>query len=211
MQAIALKLSILGFVAAFSTTANATIVGTSHDFSAEAWDVEGEICNACHTPHNAISTMVPLWNHTTTTAVFTPYTSTGTLDATDVDATLGNESKACLSCHDGTVALDSYGGATGATTMTGFALVGNDLSNDHPVGFTYNAALATADGELEDPVTAASPITGSTGTIATDMLYGASNDQLECASCHDVHDNTNGSFLIASNAVSALCLSCHIK
>ena len=34
---------------------------------------------------------------------------------------------------------------------------------------------------------------------------------VECATCHDVHNSGNGSFLRVSNARSALCLACHVK
>jgi len=195
--------------------AQGTIVGSAHDFSGDGWNASGEICLPCHTPHNAYTfagagggtnQLVPLWNHTATTSSFTVYTSpSGTLNATDVGQPAG-VSKACLSCHDGSVALDSFGGATGTTTISGGALLGTDLSNDHPVTFTYNTALATADGELHNPSAVAS---GLGSTIANDMLF---NDKMECASCHDPH-NTPGlaSLLLKSNAASALCLTCHNK
>ena len=88
------------------------------------------------------------------------------------------------------------------------AILGTDLSDDHPISFTYGTTLATADGELFDPTITAS---GLGGNIDADMLFGATNDQLECASCHDVHDDTHGNFLIMSNTASALCLTCHNK
>ena len=80
--------------------------------------------------------------------------------------------------------------------------MGTDLSDDHPISFTYDAALATADGELATP---------SGGTVGTLPLFGASSDQMECATCHDVHDDTNGNFLLMDNTASALCLTCHNK
>lgn len=195
-------------------SAQGTIVGTDHDFTGEAWG-PGEICLPCHTPHNAYNfqsapdgtnELVPLWNHTQTTSTFTVYSSpSGTLDATDLTQPAG-VSRACLSCHDGTVALDSFGGATGGTTIGGGANLGSDLSNDHPVSFTYDSALATTDGELHDPAATQS---GLGNTIANDMLF---NNRMECGSCHDVH-GTPGlpTFLIKTNAGSQLCLTCHNK
>jgi hypothetical protein len=91
-------------------------------------------------------------------------------------------SKLCLSCHDGTVAEDSFGGQVGTTFMSGSALVGTDLSNDHPISFTYDDTLAGNDGGLYPPSTTNS---GLGGTIAADMLFGGS---MECGSCHDVHN-----------------------
>ncbi|MBZ0173237.1 MAG: hypothetical protein K8E66_12710, partial [Phycisphaerales bacterium] len=35
------------------------------------------------------------------------------------------------------------------------------------------------------------------------------NGELQCTSCHDAHNNAHGSFLVMSNAGSALCVACH--
>lgn len=198
------KLVFIGVAMLLGMSAMAQITGSAHDFSSDTWNSTGRICIVCHTPHNADLTVTdsPLWNHdVTTVAAYTVYSGTGTLDATDLGQPDG-VSKLCLSCHDGTVALDSFGGATGTTFLTGSALVGTDLSDDHPISFTYDAALATADGELATP---------SGGTVGTLPLFGASSDQMECATCHDVHDDTNGNFLLMDNTASALCLTCHNK
>jgi predicted CXXCH cytochrome family protein len=186
--------------------AGAQITGSEHDFSGQGWGTT-EICQPCHTPHNA-STALPvvLWNHAVTNASYTLYSSP-TMNATTGQP--GGVSKACLSCHDGTVALDSFGGSTGSTFISGPANFGTDLSNDHPVSFTYNNALATADGGLHPPTTTDSDLGG---TIAADMLFGLGSDQVECASCHDVHNAANlQSLLLKANAGSALCLTCHAK
>lgn len=205
MKSIKLFFTLM-FVAAFATFSMGQITGTSHDFSAEGWNGTGEICIVCHTPHNGNTTIsdAPLWNHGITTATFTVYSSS-TLDAAPLGQPDG-QSKLCLSCHDGTVGLEDFGGAgTNTNLLTGSALVGTDLSNDHPISFIYNTALATADGGLEDPSTVNS---GLGSTIDADMLFGGN---LECASCHDVHDDTYGNFLIMANTASALCLTCHDK
>ena len=133
-------------------------------------------------------------------------------DSPTLDATVGqpnNNSKLCLSCHDGTVALENFGGVTtGVTLVTGSARIGPDLSNHHPVSFTYDATLAGDDGGLFDPTTQTSGIVGG-GTINEDMLFLTS---MECASCHDVHNSTGlTNLLIKSNGASALCLTCHNK
>ncbi|NOY58046.1 MAG: cytochrome C, partial [Calditrichaeota bacterium] len=183
---------------------NGQIAGSAHDFSTKGWS-GGEICVVCHTPHHSDNTVTsaPLWNHEVTTATFTLYSSS-TLDAV-VGQPDGN-SKLCLSCHDGTVALDNFGGTTGGTNFVGGdKLIGTDLSNDHPVSFTYDATLASTDGGLYDPT---SNNSGLGGTINADMLY---NNELQCASCHDVHNNSGGfsHLLVKSNASSGLCLTCH--
>ena len=87
--------------------------------------------------------------------------------------------------------------------MTGDAMVGTNLADDHPISFTYDATLATADGELTSPESA------SWVDAAHELpLYGS---QMQCASCHDVHDDANGAFLRVDNTASALCLKCHQK
>ena len=187
----------------FSGVASAqAITGSAHDFSGDGYTgLNGEICIVCHTPHNADGTVsgAPLWNHAVTAATFTLYGSP-TFNAPDITQPDG-ASKLCLSCHDGTVAIDSFGGTTGTDIMTGSALVGTDLSDDHPISFTY-----TLYGGLADP-TSASGVAGGT-TIDADMLFAG---KVECASCHNVHDNTLPPFLIKSNATSGLCLTCHTK
>ncbi len=185
--------------------AAAGITGSAHDLSASGW-TGGEICIVCHTPHNASTTVsdAPLWNHTVnTTTTYTTYTST-TMTATV--GTPAGVSKLCLSCHDGTTAIDSFGGATGSHNITGAALLGTDLSNDHPISFTYDTTLAGNDHGLYDPAVKTS---GLGGTVAADMLSGG---KVECSSCHDVHNSTGLThLLVKANTASALCLTCHNK
>lgn len=205
------KLFVFLVCAMLSTGLYSAIAGSGHDFSGFGWS-GGEICLPCHTPHNAKlppDDLVPLWNHDVTASVFTVYSSpTGTLDAGPLGQPAG-VSKACLSCHDGTVGLDAYGTNVPVPVIIGGAFnLGANLSNDHPISFTFNTALATADGELFDPSAQAS---GLGGTIQNDMLFA---DQMECASCHDVHNTVCpacASLLVKDNAGSALCLTCHNK
>ena len=199
------------------------IAGTAHDFSIQGYS-GGQICIACHTPHggNTTVTDAPLWNHAVTTATYTLYSSS-TLNAGPLTQPSG-VSKLCLSCHDGTVAIDSFGGATGTNFVTGDHAVGSaaqgSLANDHPIGFTYDAALVTLDGSLHNTTNSVTIGTGGTrtrtGTIASLLLF---NGRLECASCHDVHNTftaSNGTgggapLLRVTKAGSAICLTCHNK
>lgn len=189
-----------------------TLSGSAHDFSGQGWSA-GQICLPCHTPHksNIAVADAPLWNHALTAATFTLYTSP-TLNATLTPP--GGGSKLCFSCHDGTVAINSFGGTTGTTLIGTGARIGPDLRSEHPIGFTYDATLATADGSLRNPATATVTIGSGTqtktGTIASTMLFGG---KLECASCHDVHNTfTNGGNLLkVASASSAICTTCHAK
>ncbi len=200
-----------------ANTPGAGIVGSDHDFSA-LWNTgnnnHAEICVVCHIPHDADSSVTdaPLWNHAVTTASYTPYSGpSGTLDATVGQP--GGVSKLCLSCHDGTVAIDAFDGKPGTEFMDDInpaRNLGTDLSDDHPISFTYDTALATADGELFDPATQTVSTASETGTINDVLLI---NGKVECASCHDVHnkDTADGDFLRITRTGSAICLSCHDK
>jgi predicted CXXCH cytochrome family protein len=186
-----------------------TIVGSAHDFSTQTWNTTSEICIVCHTPHNANITVpnTPLWNHALTqTASFTLYSSSTFNGASSIGQPDAS-SKLCLSCHDGTVALENFGTTTtGTHFIGGIDNLGTDLSNDHPISFDYDAALAAADPGLFNPNTTQS---GLGGTISSTMLFGG---KMQCASCHDVH-NSGGvnHLLLKSNTASALCLTCHNK
>jgi len=184
------------------------IAGSAHDFSTKTWNASGEICKVCHTPHNAVTGLTaPLWNHEVTIQSFTLYTNviSPSFDATAAQP--DGASKLCLSCHDGVTKVDNFNGQTlGTNVITGNKNLGTDLSNDHPVSFAYDAALATTDGGLFNPTTTAS---GLGGMITADLLLA---NKMQCSSCHDVHNGSGvAKLLVKSNAASALCLTCHNK
>jgi len=191
---------------AVALPAMGAITGSSHDFSSRGWNPNGEICQPCHTPHDADTTVAgaPLWNHEVTAQTFTLYSSPTFEGSTTIGQPSGT-SKLCLSCHDGTVALDNFGGFAGGTSFIGDPL-GTDLSSSHPISFAYDAALVAADGGLVDPTTGPS---GLGGTIDDDLL---SAGKVECSSCHNVHNESGADpLLVKSNAGSQLCLTCHDK
>lgn len=203
--------------AAYAGAAQGTgITGSVHDFSGGT----RQICVVCHTPHNAIPGEKPLWNHQLSTTDHTgALYSSGTLDATP--GLPDGASKLCLSCHDGSVALDNFGGNTsGFTTLSGTKAIGLDgLSNDHPLSFVYEDARTNGDLGIRDSaelVTIGSAKTKS-GPLSEVMLDG--NGKLQCNSCHDVHNNYSvysgeaaGNRLLKVTLLgSQLCLTCHTK
>ncbi len=138
-------------VAFMGGSAAAQGIDTSpHDLAgtAPAGADNGEICVYCHTPHGArLDIEAPLWNKPGGTATYTTYDSS-TLDGTILS--VGSVSVACLTCHDGTQAMDAIINAPGAglgslvggsagNTMTGspVPVLGTDLSDDHPIGIQY--------------------------------------------------------------------------
>ena len=93
-----------------SETPGGGITGTIHDFTAGghfgATVAVGQ-CTFCHTPHGALSTSL-LWNHTLSGQTYswdTTATMAGTPFPTFADMTWGGPTAKCLSCHDGTVAV----------------------------------------------------------------------------------------------------------
>ena len=194
--------------AVVAASARGGLVGSRHDFvgAGTGWNKSGERCLPCHTPHHAVSPqIIPLWNHQTTTATFTLYAS-ATFNGAPSIGQPGGVSLACLSCHDGTVALENYSGRTNGTVHIYHSNLGTDLQRDHPIWFTYDTVLAAADGRLHDPAVQPS---GLGGTIAEDLLI---NGRIECTSCHDPHGGAGvRPLLVKSNAASSLCLTCHRK
>ncbi len=182
------------------------ILGSKHDLSIAGPGPikaasESEVCLFCHTPHRGTGEL-PLWNHALSQAAYTPYQSS-TLKAVVGQPT--GASKLCLSCHDGTVALGMVASRSeaiemrgGISTMpSGRSNLGTDLSDDHPISFTYNQALAAANGQLKDPLT------------LTHKVRLDHEGQVQCTACHDPHDNKYGKFMVQENRASALCLNCH--
>lgn len=232
-------LAIVGLLAVPSAQAAGTVVGSAHDLRVVGGGTPigtglVQVCVTCHTPHQATTAAAqdPLWNHTASTFVGTygVYSST-TLNAAPVDfgaGTIGtlNTSQLCMSCHDGTVSVLSMykqpnlGGTPTPAALAGYTAgvmnntnpgyIGTSLTDDHPVNFTYNAALATADGAIVTPNSATCVTAGAPCTTPL-FTGGATGSAVQCATCHNPHDPTNAPFLRVSNNASALCITCHIK
>ncbi len=210
-----------------------------------------EVCVFCHTPHGGSTTApVPLWNKRLGAGGTPPgggtYTTYASLNSPSIDGTIttvGSISVACLSCHDGSQAMDNIinapgsggvladgGGAAGrgytwagptvnaaGALASGAALIGIDISNDHPIGIQYCGGGLTGAGAvvtgtcrdtdfvlpLTQTINAAQVFwieTGGAGKQRTDLpLYlrdfgaGAGNGvgpSVECGSCHDPHVST---------------------
>jgi len=172
-------------------------------------------------------TYLPLWNHEPTANIaFTMYQNgpdapqfgPKASQAIDNGMTVGGVSLLCLSCHDGSVAVNSYGNiwqpfesrnggsATMADGGTPF-VIGQDayLGNHHPIGFDYGLVEAV-DTEIHS---AASASFGLAGTVE-EHLY---NGKMECGTCHSVHNkgNTGERLLWRTDYRSGLCLTCHDK
>jgi Doubled CXXCH motif (Paired_CXXCH_1) len=178
---------------------------------------ETQVCIFCHTPHGASAN--PLWNRNLDSAGYTMYSSPS-MNATLPGAPTGI-SLLCMSCHDGVSAINvlvNYSTVYPITMDQNITKIGDlsyspshdpnltkDLSNDHPVSFTFDTTLANNDGGLHDP--------GANGANITPLkLYSG---KLECATCHDPHEEGTltgtAPFLRMSNSSSDMCLKCHNK
>ena len=238
---------VLAVLAAGSTSYaqnTAVIAGGPHDLSngsalrTSNATINSQTCLFCHAPHGG-ATSTPLWNRTAPTgASYQLYTSS-TSDVTATGAQIaGGGSGACMSCHDGTIAVDvllnvnglpfgpaasftrqgtakSTYGASGSGVSNlmngGLPFLGVDLRNDHPVAIIYETArAATASEFVTQAINGAKITVGASNPLP---LFGSStaNARVECASCHNAHNNTLGNFLRKANTGSAICLSCHIK
>ncbi len=138
-----------------SQGALAGVAGSFHDLSTQTGNTD-EVCVFCHTPHGAATAAaVPLWNKVLSDpTIYTRYSSLNgtTLDGAEAD--VGSVSLACLSCHDGTQAMDVVLNApgSGAYNAAGIEIdagaIGNmgsppvrsletDLTDDHPISIQY--------------------------------------------------------------------------
>src|SRR3990172_3537131 len=89
-----------------------------------------------------------LWSRDETPRVYKLY------ESSTLRSTLGQPtgtSRLCLACHDGTTAPANPGrlarGAARVARLTGTGSPGADLSDDHPISFAYDSALAPRQGQ----------------------------------------------------------------
>lgn len=165
-------------------------------------------CNGCHAPHNVTGAAdAPLWNRALSTQA--SYTLYDTVTMNSKAAQPSAISKLCLSCHDGVM--------TGTGIVAGDAAnLGANLSNDHPIGMTYDTTADPALKATTSAVTIGSGGNTKAGTLADTLLFAG---KVECASCHDVHNtytaldsnNLDRYMLKVTNAGSAICSTCHNK
>ncbi len=197
-----------------SASGHGSIRGSKHDLSGQGWGTD-EVCKFCHTPHNADKSVAgsPLWNHQVTQAVFVTYSSpTLKVDSgvTNPEQPLG-PSKLCLSCHDGTVAIDSYGGRTGTHFISGVANLGTDLSNDHPISINWTHQTSRGVSCYNCHGTGHS---GSNLYVSVLPFYGSHpNQTVECGTCHEPHNKYSAypKMLRKSLNQSEICFHCHAK
>lgn len=139
--------------AATSPTGN-SVANSLHNLNnlggAGAGDKYGttQVCLPCHTPHQMPDkTVGVLWNHSLQPAAsYKLFSSSAGIPVTVAGVTtntIDEVSRKCLGCHDGTIAIDSYGSHNGTlgTINPGYVIGGGgDLTHDHPIDVLYNSA-----------------------------------------------------------------------
>ncbi len=179
-------------------SARAGIVGSAHDFTVEAWNVNKDVCGPCHMVHGSDpnNQLIPLWSHETVQEAWQPYVSPHGTAIGDPDGA----SLACLSCHDGTLAYNQLKGQTVGTehrVLGSYRIgAGGDLRGDHPISFVYNDAVNNPNNPSNTLWLATSLLgTAPNNALPVDSaLNGKSlssaflkEGKLQCNTCHDVH------------------------
>ena len=209
------------------TDAKADITVTPHNLSSAGVGQTSEICVFCHTPHGGdTNASVPLWNKTLAApSSYTTYDSLGTSSNDGDIAPVGSVSIACLSCHDGTQAIDSLINEPGSGFdsagfiadpgfMTGDPVLGTDLQDDHPIGVQYagggiseGGAVGTSQGtkvdeDFIDPVVA--DVNGTTIWWVNTTEGGTTGREKEDMQLYTRNDGPSG---LVEPFVE--CASCH--
>ena len=169
------------------------LVYNTQTLDANTADGPGPLSLMCLSCHDGIGAMNVLLN----------YSNSDILDPSGVMTPLNPNQIGDLGLLDPITKFLSIGEGD-CTGPGGSCSGGRDLRNDHPIGFAFDAALRSADGELKEPTNA-----------ALIRRMAITNNSIECSSCHDPHKTNSGTpgnmFLVMPNAGSALCLQCHDK
>ena len=227
--------------------ASAQIAGTKHNLGSGSTQTPratdtAEICVFCHTPHGADVTTVnapPLWNKRLATgAVYTTYASLNTPSLDGEILPVGSISVACLSCHDGTQAMDNIinapgtggydatgGGATGlAYTWLGAATTGvmpsgvanltSNLSDDHPIGIQYCGGGITGAAGVVSGTCRDTDFVRDATRLRTASLNGNQTFWIETGTADGLKTRTDlplytRTFVAGGAGPSVECGSCH--
>lgn len=164
-----------------------------------------DTCGYCHGSHG----VVRLARTRGTASAMGPYAMYSGRLSMPMDAQPGTSSLACLACHDGTLGLEAPGGTRqsggvfrgcvachgGGTALGPNPPIGTDLSTQHPIAVLYDPSL--------DPDFRSVAEVQAAGLVLID-------GKIQCATCHDPHYQTWGSFLRISAASGELCQACHV-
>lgn len=210
---VALVLASPCLVAIAGAAATGGIANSAHDWSLQSWNVNKDLCGPCHMAHGSqIPVSIPLWSHETLEVSWTPFVSP---NGTPIGQPDGH-SKACLSCHDGTLAFNQLKGQVPSGTtplyVQGDYKIGdatarggtrNDLRGDHPISFDYQTAVnLSPTNTLKLPAdaltTTLTPGNNLQGKTVTQAFL--KSGKVQCTSCHDVHRSVGDSGISSDKA-----------
>jgi hypothetical protein len=190
----------------------AGIANSAHDWSTESWNVNRDLCGPCHMAHGSDpnNQLIPLWSHQTLNATFTVFVSP---HGTTINQP-GGASKACLSCHDGTIAYNQLKGQVpaGQTPLyvQGDYVIGggaaHDLRGDHPISFDYNEAVTKSPtNTLKLPTEQLNQTLPAGNNLINQTVAAAflKNGAVQCNSCHDVHRSIGNSGQSSDKPINA--------
>ncbi len=229
--------------------ANDPILGSKHDFtglnkragvtamSGVAFSDYGYSCVYCHVPPEETGANPADFGGITDWNRFEPATDNYKLyKSQSLDSTTRKPnpiSMLCLSCHDGTMAIDmvvfkpaTFDSAadramhmkinnTDSIENCGkchngqiahditVKMLGTDLTNDHPISMRYAGLDSGRGGVLDIDFRPPDHPDGFDNGV---KLY---NGNVECATCHNVHNPENELLLRAE--AETLCFTCHLK
>ena len=251
MKKVLATMAAIGCLAAAGTAvagipAGTGVNGSLHDMTLVVpgtADSMGRVCVYCHTPHHAVvtdgSANLPLWNHALTPDdQFTAYTwatpNNSNDGAFDIVDPLAGPSRLCMSCHDGSIAVDEHGSAFASAgslrdPILSKGLIGNlgetadgkgranltkDLSNTHPIGFDYNEIAAFRNSKSSNGSATAG---GATEIVPATFGYAYDYPDAEGSTTQGVYNtvlrNNGGSNkTIADNLYGGnimTCATCH--
>lgn len=179
---------------------------------------ETEVCKFCHTPHSA-KPKQPLWNHQLSAVRHYKTYQSATLEALSSGQSLdmidGN-SRLCLGCHDGTVALGAMVNSKnkgrsdpglGPLPPSSRGYRGTDLSGSHPISMGVSKTMIARNNSKDT-------LLNSLHEMKSDPdVRLDENNKVQCTSCHDVHSDKNhassGIHFWAKPTFSDVCLVCH--
>lgn len=238
-----LKRFLVGLVALIPLMAVAEcLTNSAHDMTGRAYDaghadrVNRAVCDFCHTPVGEDSSAsVPVWQPTRLLQGSYQLTPTSMMQLSPITGAGGGSTYLCLTCHDGTQALEvsvtaspsgethpvgvPYGGEltrshqfdAGAVSRRGFAVPTRDNINAEPVWWvdTSNVDVAGRTHRGQAQWREKSDVILYTRKVQQEGRSETTVPYVECASCHDPHQCETQSFLRIDNEGSTLCVSCH--
>lgn len=217
LAAVALVVPAFAFAAITNTKHDLSNLSTATTRSTAAGGSD-QTCIFCHTPHRA-TVQALIWNRQpTAVSTYSWGGETRTNAGTTLATGLGNKSKVCLSCHDGSISLGQVANSNGAAAtfamqgsvsgtgaLTGGSVMGagGAMGGNHPISIPYPVSGGSAYNGITSAVTSASQLADFATTSTT-----CTNNTGQCTTA------TNGGLInlylpATGTGLGIECGSCH--